>query len=115
MFSLTPLRFRSINLSGSRLNELGRLRIMAMTVFSLKPARTSLTTAAFVSGGCGDRWADEDNAAAQQTAMSRINLIRIFLIPVSLRLGNNREHITILRGPLGPNCSSRPPRVSSGG
>ena len=52
MFSLTPLRFRSISRSGSRLKRLARVRMMAITVFSLNPARTSLTTAALVRGRC---------------------------------------------------------------
>lgn len=50
MFSLTPFRFRSISRSGSRLKRLARVRMMAITVFSLNPARTSLTTAELVKG-----------------------------------------------------------------
>jgi hypothetical protein len=51
MFSLTPLRFSSMSCAGSNLKSPGRLLMMAITVFSLKPARTNLTTDAFVSGG----------------------------------------------------------------
>src|SRR6185369_3705206 len=50
IFSLTPLRFSSIRCSVSSLKLLGRLPMIVMIVFSLKPALTSLTIDAFVSG-----------------------------------------------------------------
>ena len=67
-------------LSGSRLNRLGRPWMMAMTVFSLKPARTSLTTDVFVSGASGNCWALRDTDAVKQDAAITIDLIRTFFI-----------------------------------
>src|SRR5215813_9615873 len=48
--SLTLLRFSSISRSAVSSNLLGRERMIAMRVFSLKPAWTNLITAALVSG-----------------------------------------------------------------
>jgi hypothetical protein len=45
----TPPFFSSIRRSGDRSKLTGRALMMAMTVFSLNPARTSFTTEAFVS------------------------------------------------------------------
>src|SRR5690349_17797782 len=50
IFSLTPVRFSSMSRSVERSNRAGREPIIVMIDFSLKPALTSLTTAALVSG-----------------------------------------------------------------
>jgi hypothetical protein len=52
--SLTPLRFNSIKRSGERSNLAVRERIIAITVFSLNPARTSFITDALVNGCSAD-------------------------------------------------------------
>src|SRR6185369_10342525 len=56
MLSFTPLRFNSMRCSVSSLKSLGRLPMIVMIVFSLKPALTSRTIAAFVSGPSGCCW-----------------------------------------------------------
>ena len=66
--SLTPFFFRSISRSGARSKRDDRVRMIAITVFSLNPARTSLITAEFVSGGGWPSWAcvaETQNSAAQ--------------------------------------------------
>src|SRR5690349_1836728 len=49
-FSLTPVRLSSMSRSVDRSKRAGREAIIVMMDFSLKPALTSFTTAAFVSG-----------------------------------------------------------------
>ena len=92
MFSLTPLRFNSISCSGSTRKLLGRLLMIAITVFYLKPARTNLTTGALVSGACG-RCAFAEAHSKQQTVAVRSSLNSTFI-----SLSGGQEPATTVMG-----------------
>src|ERR1700754_1245512 len=101
-FSLTPLRFSSIILSGDR-SKLGiRESIIEMMVFSLKPALASLTTEALVSGVFGLSWAKANGAKASITprVTNWRTAFMIILPPTSVGLARRYHRVS------DPTCRS---------
>src|SRR5258705_12346684 len=77
-FSVTPVRFSSIILSVERSKWAGREAMIEIIVFSLKPAFTSLTTAALVSGPLpaevwAAAWKEQINANKKAKGSVRLN------------------------------------------